>query len=70
MEKEKKEGTLKKGALGIIGEFLGVKEQEVVTVYKYSQPTHDCLMPGHIAVTMKPNGEQFWGVPKEAVTWH
>lgn len=71
MEKTKKMGFLKKGALDSIPfnmkEQIGEKEE--VGVWRYELPTDDCLAPGQIAVSLAPEENIFYGIPKNAVNW-
>jgi len=69
-------GVLEKSSLGIMAAFLGIEKLisgrpgDEMVVYKYNHPTDDCLCPGHVAISLEPDGEKFYGVPHQAVKWN
>lgn len=71
MEETGKRGVIKKDALGTIATLLGIKpEVEEVEVYEYKHPTDGCICPGHVAISLAPEGKMFFGVPKKLVPWN
>jgi hypothetical protein len=69
--KVQKEGVVKKDVLSEIALLLGLQlDGDLVPVYNYEDPTDGCICPGHIAVSLKPERETFFGVPKTAVSWN
>jgi hypothetical protein len=70
-KKFKKTGTIKEDAIEMVAALLGIgAKKEGIVVYQYCAPTDGCLYPGHIAVTIEPNGKTFFGIPQKAIIWN
>lgn len=67
---KKNVGIINKEALNMIAAFLGISPgvNELI-VYRYDNPTDDCLSAEHIAVSLEPEGQTFFGIPQKAVVW-
>lgn len=64
----------KNGKTGILGNSvshsMGSSLEKGTTVYEYGHPTQDCVLPNHVAISLNPERETFYGIPKTAVNWH
>lgn len=65
MEKNGKQGIIKNA----VSHAFGINLEKGSTVYEYGHPTQDCLLPNHVAISLDPKRETFYGVPATAVNW-
>ncbi|MFZ4632312.1 MAG: hypothetical protein ACOYL8_03895 [Patescibacteria group bacterium] len=62
-------GVIKKTPSLAVAFFLGPKLEEGQKVYQYNNPTDDCILPGHVAISLSEKRETFFGIPMNLVNW-